>query len=340
MCTMNEAPGGTRPQLRTALSLLGALLLVVAVAVALVTATGARTTAPEATGQAPASGTVPDDRAVPAHAAPPASVTSRSVSPTNPVETSVPVAAAAATPSDPVTATLSTTPRMSTSGTAPTPDATASEGPEVAEVVAQPLPAPPHIPTPAAIGDLIGGNPNRGPAPGADGVFRMTGPAPVNGADYGPMAYVLPLNPPGPQNSTVRWVDGMGVSPTAAERGTVYVLGHAWARQWLVFNGFSELATRSVNLGAPPQRVAAYGGGTVRRWSTPVLNGSRITMADASGRQRVWSVDNTWLVPKSEAINDVELNSTGIPGRIILIACAVGDGRDLDYNVIVSGHLV
>lgn len=250
-----------------------------------------------------------------------------------------------ADPNPPSTTMVGSTEASPTPSTSPaTSDPITSESttqvppaaPEPADTAAgEPVaPQPPaaQIASPAAV---VGGS-----GLGANGVFRMTGPAPVDRADYGPMAYVLPLNPPGPQNSMVRWVDGMGVSPGAADQGTVYILGHAWAQQWLVFNGFSELATRSVDLGAPPQQVPAYGGGTVRRWSTPVLNGSRITMSDAGGRTREWSVDNTWLVPKSDAINDIELNSTDIPGRIILIACSVGGGRDLDYNVIVSGHLV
>ncbi|MBI9000882.1 hypothetical protein M0E87_04120 [Corynebacterium sp. CCM 9185] len=327
---MNEAPTGVRPRLRIVLSVLGVVLLIVAT-LAVVTAQTPGSPYEEASQHSPSATSTTTSAEVTSSpvASPTPEVIAAGESPTtapgtaDPVSVS-PVASDVTVPGAPAPLTAETT----------------RSAPPVAEPVALALPAPPHIPTPAAIGGLLGHNPNSGPAPGATGTFRLTGPAPVNGADYGPMAYVLPLNPPGPQNSMVRWVDGMGVSPTAAEQGTVYVLGHAWAQQWLVFNGFSELATRSVNLGGPPQWVPAYGGGTVRRWSTPVLNGSRITMSDAAGRQREWAVDNTWLVPKSEAINDVELNSTNIPGRIILIACAVGNGRDLDYNVIVSGHLV
>ena len=337
MGVMNAAPAGTRRRLRAALSVLAVVFLIIATIVLVSTNT---TGAPrdEAVAPSPAgkTSTLPSPGITPSQTpSPTAETTPDAGAP----ETGAP-ASGIPIPVSPVPGATPDTAADSGGRDTVAAENTRQAAPAVAEPVALPLPAPPHIPTPAAIGNVTGHSPNSGPAPGANGLFRMTGPAPVNGADYGPMAYVLPLNPPGPQNSMVRWVEGMGVSPGAAEQGTVYILGHAWAQQWLVFNGFSELATRSVNLGAPPQQVPAYGGGTVRRWSTPVLNGSRITMSDAGGGRWEWAVDNTWLVPKTEAINDVELNSTNIPGRIILIACAVGDGRDLDYNVIVSGHLV
>lgn len=344
MGIMNEATSGIPPRTRAVLAVLAVILLAFTTFVVVKSVTsepsGLNTTAeasPHAMNPSSTSSTPPstsesssDQDISPAQSTThPTSVDPRKESDPASVRPLVPVPDAGAGSAD---IPPSPTPDSPSGNTDHTP---------VAAHVAHPIPiAPPLIPTPAAVMNLPGHNPNVGPAPGETGIFRMTGPAPVERADYGPMAYVLPLNPPGPQNSMVRWVRGMGVSPTSADRGTVYVLGHAWAQQWLVFNGFSELATRSVNLSAPPQMVPAYGGGTVRRWATPVLNGSLITLSDSMGRQRQWVVDNTWLVPKSDAINDIELNSTDIPGRIILIACAVGGGRDLDYNVIVSGHLV
>lgn len=180
---------------------------------------------------------------------------------------------------------------------------------------------------------------NQGPPPAAAGAFTMDGPAPVTGAQYASMPYVLPLNPAGPQETMVRWVDGWGQNPTTADKGTMYVLGHAWGQQKLVFNSISEVVTASVNLQAPAQQVPAVSGGTVGRYASDKLNGSRITMKDEAGHERVWVVDNSWLVDKYDAIEDKELMDETKPGRIILIACSVSGTQDLGYNVIVSGHL-
>ena len=170
------------------------------------------------------------------------------------------------------------------------------------------------------------------------GTFILEGPAPVQ-AQYGPMPFALPLNPSGEQTSSVRWVAGLGVSPNDAAWGTTYVLGHAWAQQRLVFNGFSELATNSIDWNAP-QAVPARSGGNVVRFNTGVLNGSRVTMVDGEGDARVWQIDNTFLIDKNQAIEDADLMNVNIKGRIVLIACAVAGGRDLNYNVVMMGHLV
>lgn len=180
---------------------------------------------------------------------------------------------------------------------------------------------------------------NQGPPPATTGSFEMDGPAAVTGAQFASMPYQLPLNPAGPQETMVRWVDGWGQNPSTAEQGTMYVLGHAWGQQKLVFNSISEKVTAAVNLNEPPQQVPAVSGGTVGRYASDILNGSRITMKDAEGKQRVWIVDNAWLVDKYDAIEDKELMDEHDKGRIILIACSVSGTQDLGYNVIVSGHL-
>lgn len=181
---------------------------------------------------------------------------------------------------------------------------------------------------------------NGGPAPAWEGVFDMTGPGGVHGATFASMPWALPLNPAGPQATMVRWVDGWGVSPNNADHGTLYVLGHAWGQQRLVFNPLSEIVTANVNLNAPAQRVPATHGGTVGRYATPVLNGSVITMRDGNGNGRQWVVDNAFLVDKFEAIDDAEIMNAHDKGRIVLIACSVSGGNDLGFNVIVTGHLL
>ncbi|MEJ6014452.1 sortase [Corynebacterium sp. H127] len=180
---------------------------------------------------------------------------------------------------------------------------------------------------------------NQGPPLQTSGSFEMNGPASVVGATFDEMPYELPLNPAGPQETMVRWVKGWGVNPSQAEQGTMYVLGHAWGQQKLVFNSISEVVTADVDLNQPAEQVTAVSGGTVGRYSSDVLNGSRITLSDAAGNQREWIVDNAWLVDKYEAIEDQELMDEHKAGRIVLIACSVSGTTDLGYNVIVSGHL-
>lgn len=92
---------------------------------------------------------------------------------------------------------------------------------------------------------------NEGPAPALTGTFEMDGPATITGATYDSMPFVLPLNPAGPQETMVRWVQDWGESPATAEQGTTYVLGHAWGQQKLVFNPFSEVVTANVDLSNP-----------------------------------------------------------------------------------------
>lgn len=178
-----------------------------------------------------------------------------------------------------------------------------------------------------------------GPVEGT-GSFNMDGPAPVQGATFDSMPYALPLNPAGPQNTMVRWVNGWGVSPKDAEKGTMYILGHAWGAAPLVFNPLSEAVTADVNLNAPPKNVNGTDGKPVKRYSSDVLNGARIKMRDGANHQRTWKVTRSWLVDKNEAIVDPDIMDDKRPGRIVLIACSVSGSNDLGYNVIVEGELV
>lgn len=175
---------------------------------------------------------------------------------------------------------------------------------------------------------------------GGTGSFSMDGPAPVQGATFDSMPYALPLNPAGPQNTMVRWVNGWGVSPKDAEKGTMYVLGHAWGAAPLVFNPLSEAVTADVDLNAPPKNVNGTDGKPVKRYSSDVLNGAKIKMRDGANHQRTWKVTRSWLVDKNEAIVDPDIMDDKRPGRIVLIACSVSGSNDLGYNVIVEGELV
>ena len=80
-------------------------------------------------------------------------------------------------------------------------------------------------------------------------------------------------------------------------------------------------------------------GAQVQRFATPILNGSHIRMTSEGGAGREWIVDNAFLVDKEQLGSDADLMNTEVPGRIVLIACAVDGTSDLEYNVIVTGHL-
>lgn len=177
-------------------------------------------------------------------------------------------------------------------------------------------------------------------AVGGTGSFTMDGPAPVQGATFASMPYALPLNPAGPQNTMVRWVDGWGVSPKDAKKGTMYILGHAWGAAPLVFNPLSEAVTADVDLNAPPESVTGTDGKPVKRYTSDVLNGARIKMRDEANHQKTWKVTRSWLVDKNEAIVDPDIMADERKGRIVLIACSVSGSADLGYNVIVEGELV
>ena len=205
-----------------------------------------------------------------------------------------------------------------------TTSSTAPETPRSSETSSSAAPTPPPL--------------NAGPAPALTGTFEMDGPATITGATYDSMPFVTPLNPAGPQATMVRWVDGWGESPATAEQGTTYVLGHAWGQQKLVFNPFSEVVTTNVDLGAPTT-VEGLDGVQVQRFTTSTLNGSHVRMTSGDGAGREWIVDNAFLVGKDQLGSDADLMNTEVPGRIVLIACAVDGYTDLDYNVIVTGHL-
>ena len=190
-----------------------------------------------------------------------------------------------------------------------------------------PPPAPPH--------------PNTLPGPAVEGNFTMTGKENepfITGATYASMPFVTPLNPAGPQETMTRWVEGWGVSPEQASEGTVYVLGHAWATAPLVFNPFSEIVTADA-LNKSDELVESLSSYPVARKSSDVLNGYRVTMSDGEGKQRVWVVDNAYLIDKYAAIDDADLMDEEQKGRLVMIACSVDGANDLGYNVVVVGHL-
>ena len=202
-----------------------------------------------------------------------------------------------------------------------------------------PAPTPPPTPSPAPPPPPPG--PNEGKPPAGEGSFSVRGADGgelVSGAQYASMPYELPLNPAGPQESMVRWVEGWGVPPERAEEGTVYVLGHAWAQAPLVFNPLSERVSADA-LGKPDEPVESLLYPVFRR-SSDVLDGARVEMVDGGGNRRVWEVDDAFLVDKEQAIDDKALMDESVAGRVVLIACSVDGGEDLGFNVVVTGHLV
>ena len=201
-----------------------------------------------------------------------------------------------------------------------------------------PAPTPPPSSSPAPPPPP---GPNEGEPPAGEGSFSVRGADGgelVSGAQYASMPYELPLNPAGPQESMVRWVEGWGVSPDRAEEGTVYVLGHAWAQAPLVFNPLSERVSADA-LGKPDEPVESLLYPVFRR-SSDVLDGARVEMVDGGGNRRVWEVDDAFLVDKEQAIDDKGLMDESVAGRVVLIACSVDGGEDLGFNVVVTGHLI
>lgn len=194
-----------------------------------------------------------------------------------------------------------------------------------------PTPAPPPPPP----------HPNKLPGPAVEGEFAMVtqdNQPFITGATYASMPFVTPLNPAGPQETMTRWVEGWGVDPAHAHDGTVYVMGHAWAAAPLVFNPFSEVVTADA-LNKPGESVVSLSEFPVSRKSSDVLDGYKVMMRDSEGRQRVWVVDDAFLIDKHEAIDDADLMDDSQKGRIVMIACSVDGANDLGYNVVVVGHL-
>lgn len=172
---------------------------------------------------------------------------------------------------------------------------------------------------------------------GTDGNFRFSGPISLN-LDYSVMPYTIPLNPAGPQATMVRWVDGLGYSPNAADKGTVYVLGHAWSQAHLAFNPISAAVVDSAAW-SNPDVVTGTDGMPVTRYYSSALNGGVIAMTNDQGQTREWIVDGAYTIPKTDAIADPQLMDEEVPGKIVVIACAVADDADLEYNVVVTGNL-
>lgn len=203
---------------------------------------------------------------------------------------------------------------------------TIAQGP-IRQAPPPPPPAPPH--------------PNELPGPAVEGEFEMVNKENqpfITGATYASMPFVTPLNPAGPQETMTRWVEGWGVDPGRASEGTVYVMGHAWATAPLVFNPFSEVVTADA-LNKTGESVESLSSYSVSRKSSDVLDGYKVMMRDNEGRERVWVVDDAFLIDKYEAIDDADLMDDTQKGRIVMIACSVDGAKDLGYNVVVVGHL-
>jgi hypothetical protein len=188
-------------------------------------------------------------------------------------------------------------------------------------------PTPPVVPA-AALPEI----PHDAVPPSAPRSFQMSGPAfDIQAAVCG-MANVRPLDPPGDQFHTVCWVQSdFGVAPGSASGGTSYILGHSWSKATLVFNPMSELATDQV-VGERPTLE-----GSVPIFPVTDLDGYVITLATDTGTLR-YVVSNAYGVDKARAA-DVDSLMANTPDRVVLITCAVHDGVDLDYNIVVEAFL-
>ena len=105
----------------------------------------------------------------------------------------------------------------------------------------------------------------------------------------------------------------------------------------MVLNPLSEAVTAAADF-AHPTSLTGTDGDPVTRVPSNALRGDTVTVA-IGGEPLVFTVDDAWLVPKTHAAADPDVMDDKRPGRIIIITCAVGNGQDLDYNVIVSAHI-
>lgn len=210
-------------------------------------------------------------------------------------------------------------------GDASAPPAAARAIEPAAVVTPTPAPSVPSAPLPPPV-------PHDVVAPAAPTGFRVAGPAFDIEATVCAMPFVRPLDPPGDQYHTVCWVKAdFGVAPGSASGGTSYILGHSWARAPLVLNQLSELATTEYP-GAGPQNE-----GGVPIYPVVGLNGYAITLTTPTGTL-VYDVTRSYLVSKNLAGN-VDSLMANSPDRVVIITCAVQNGIDLDYNVIVEATL-
>lgn len=169
-------------------------------------------------------------------------------------------------------------------------------------------------------------------APAAPTGFEMSGPAFDIKADVCEMDNVRPLNPPGDQERTVCWVrEGFGVAPGSDSGGTSYILGHAWAKKPLIFNPLSELAMQEVTEQNPEMQSG------VPTYPVKAINGYDIVLHAPTGTL-TYTVTRAFAVSKSRAA-DVDSLMANTPNRVVLITCAVKDGVDVDYNIIVDAYL-
>ena len=148
------------------------------------------------------------------------------------------------------------------------------------------------------------------------------------------MPYVRPLDPPGDQRHTVCWVDhDFGVAPGSAAKGTTYVLGHAWAEAPLVLNPLSIFAMNHVNRAHPTVEAG------VRTYPVAALDGYRITLRTGKGVLG-YAIRRAFSVAKDQAGDLPTVMNTHVPGRVVLITCAVHNGVDVDENVIAYAYLI
>ncbi|MDK6565286.1 class F sortase [Corynebacterium pyruviciproducens] len=192
------------------------------------------------------------------------------------------------------------------------------------EVQAADSPTPSPTPTSAEI-TLSARGPLR-----STGRLYLDGPVPVSTARYSPTPVTDPLEPIDPDPNAVQWVEGLGVSPSDAEQGTVFLIGHSWSAGSYALNPVSRFVTTRTDF-SPGQGSRLVSSG---------IEGATLTLEDANRVSRRWRIHSSYLVPKDEAHSDSGLFDPHEPGRLVLITCAITADRDLHYNVVLIGQLI
>ena len=178
---------------------------------------------------------------------------------------------------------------------------------------------------------------------GSTGRLYLDGPVPISTAHYSPTPAGDPLLPSSDEFTSVQWVNGLGVPPSRAEDGTVYLIGHAWSHGAYALTPLSGFVTARADLTHPVihSGTGSHAHGGVLRYPVIVPHPSpTLTLVDNAGTSTAWRVTDIFLMNKDETMDDKELFGASLPGRLVLLTCAVAGGMDLHYNVVIVATIV
>ena len=168
--------------------------------------------------------------------------------------------------------------------------------------------------------------------------FRYDGSGYTVRATVCGMPYVLPLDPPGNQHTTVCWVKSdFGYPPGSDGKGTTYVLGHSWSRDPLeVLNPVSSRAMAQAIRHRTAHRIVHRNG--IVTYPVTVLNGDVVTLHTKTGVLH-YTVRDAYAVSKSHAGLVHSVMDEHVKNRVLIITCGENHGIDYHYDVIIEAFL-